>query len=125
MLVVPLPPRTRIVVVARRIDATGTADGTGAARRRQTVKGYETTEKFYIVMEPVVGGDLFELVKKAAYGNPLSWMNEALCCKIFRQARSSSSRVFNRCVSGAVVLLSRALSLSFSCCVAPAPRVAR
>jgi len=51
----------------------------------QTVKGYETTEKFYIVMEPVVGGDLFELVKKAAYGNPLSWMNEGLCCKIFRQ----------------------------------------
>ena len=50
-----------------------------------TVKGYETPEHFYIFMEPVVGGDLFDLVRKASYSNPSSWMNEKLCRRLFGQ----------------------------------------
>ena len=82
----------------------------------KTAKGFETPEHFYIFMEPIVGGDLFDLVRKASYSNPQvsassysydyyqyyentsafpttvdllstlqSWMNEALCRRLFRQ----------------------------------------
>ena len=36
----------------------------------KTAKGFETPEHFYIFMEPIVGGDLFDLVRKASYSNP-------------------------------------------------------
>ena len=51
----------------------------------KTSKGFETPEHFYIFMEPITGGDLFDLVRKASYSNPQSWMNEALCRRLFRQ----------------------------------------
>lgn len=50
-----------------------------------TSKGFETQEHFYIFMDPVIGGDLFDLVRKASYSNPSSWMNESLCRRLFGQ----------------------------------------
>lgn len=51
----------------------------------RTVKGFETPDHFYIFMEPIIGGDLFDLVRKASYSNPSSWMNETLCRRLFSQ----------------------------------------
>ena len=63
-----------------------------------TTKGYETPEHFYIFMEPVVGGDLFDLVRKASYSNPSSWMNESLCRRLFGQLLEAfKARRMQRC----------------------------